>query len=309
MALPTFQQTFLPILQLMADGVTRRRPEIIAHIEQLFDLSPQEMSATIESGSRVIGGRVNWGITYLHKADFLEIPSRGNIVITPDGKAVAKDGKELSTPALRELSQKFREWEQYNRDLQRSKRDDLPGETFDDETSSTPEESLSNLLSSLEAALISELQDQVRECSPAFFEQLVVDVLKAMGYGGGFAGDAQVTRYTKDGGIDGIIKQDKFGLETVHVQAKRQQATVGNKDINAFVGAMQRYGVRKGVFVTTSDFSSDAKEYAKEVNGSKVALVNGRELAELMIDNNVGVHTTRTIQLKKIDSDYFDELD
>ena len=173
-------------------------------------------------------------------------------------------------------------------------------------TNQTPEEDLYSTVSALKQSLIGEIHDRLTTCDPKFFEQVVVDVLQAMGYGGGFEGDAEVTPFVKDGGIDGVIQQDRLGLETVYVQAKRVQGTVSRPTIQSFVGAMQGEGVRKGVFVTTSSFTRDAVDYVKTIE-SRLVLVDGMRLAELMVDHGVGVSPLYEVSVKKVDEDYFEE--
>lgn len=311
MSIPTYEILMMPILKLMSDGTIRRRPEIISEMETLFSLSEKDRAATVSSGGRVIAGRCNWAVTYLHKAEYLVIPSRGNIRITDSGREIAASNiSSISKETLSGMSPTFKVWRDQCREAIRRRRDEKKdgiGEvTF--EAPDTPDEMLASALTSIREKVASETYEQITICSPSFFEKLVVDVLKAMGYGGGFEGSASVTQYTQDGGIDGIIKEDKLGLDTVYVQAKRQEANVGRPAIQAFVGAMQGKGVRKGVFVTTSSFTNDAKEYVKTVE-SRVVLVDGRLLSELMVDHNVGCSTTQTFHIKKLDTDYFEELE
>ncbi len=311
MPIPLFQQLTGPVLSLMSDAKSRRRPEIILAMEDHFNLDDEERSLRLNSGSRVIKNRTNWAITYLHKADLLEIPSRGNIRITQAGNEVASKSIEpLDIDALKEQSSQFREWMEANRKAGISRRKSKK-ETIDSVGMSgpdTPEEVLVDALQSIRESLVSELHERIVLSTPEFFERLVVDVLEAMGYGGDFEGSAKVTPYIKDGGIDGIIQQDKLGLETVYVQAKRQQANVGRPALQAFVGAMQGEGVRKGVFVTTSDFTSDARSYVDTIE-ARLVLVDGRRLANLMVDHDVGVSKTHEFVIKRLDGDYFEDAD
>jgi restriction system protein len=298
----------------MSDGQVRRRPAIALAVADRLGLSVEDRTVRLErSGNKVLQNRINWSITYLHKAGYLEIPSRGNIQISDDGRVLAsKELESLNIAALKAHSPQFLEWSTASQAAAVARRrGGAHASTAKDagvvgESDDTPEESLLAALRTIRDALESDLHEQITQCAPGFFEKLVVDVLEAMGYGGDFEGAATVTQYVKDGGIDGIIRQDKLGLDTVYVQAKRQQANVGRPALQAFVGAMQGEGVRKGVFVTTASFSTEAREYVNTIE-SRIVLVGGQELAGLMVDHNVGVSAAHLFEIKKIDNDYFDE--
>ncbi|WP_258405561.1 restriction endonuclease [Shewanella zhangzhouensis] len=179
-----------------------------------------------------------------------------------------------------------------------------PPEAVDDSTL-TPSEQISKAFAALNSALADELLEQIHSLSPKFFEQLVVDLMLAMGYGGSQKDAGQATQYTNDGGIDGIIKEDKLGLDSIYLQAKRyRDNTIGRPDIQAFAGALDMHRARKGVFITTSSFSKDAREFVSMIE-KRIVLIDGRELAALMIEHNVGVSTRELYAVKAIDSDYF----
>ncbi len=176
----------------------------------------------------------------------------------------------------------------------------------DDRSQSTPLELFETSFATLRAALAEELLGRLIECSPQFFEQIVVKLLHAMGYGGQF-GEGRVTNYSHDGGIDGVINEDKLGLDVVCVQAKRWQGNVSRPTVQSFVGSMDLIRAKKGVVITTSDFSRDASEFVDRIEGKRVVLINGKQLAQLMIEHDVGVSTTGTYKLKEVSNDFFEE--
>ena len=307
MVIPQYYDLFEPVLRVMSDGKTRRRAEIVSDVEACLDLTDEDRAARLESGSRVIKNRIGWALLYLRKAGFLVHPTRGNIKVTKAGEDLSKKmPSPFDVEALQSISPSFDEWITQSRDSARRRRKSKQECDKEVITNQTPEEDLYSTVSALKQSLIGEIHDRLTTCDPKFFEQVVVDVLQAMGYGGGFEGDAEVTPFVKDGGIDGVIQQDRLGLETVYVQAKRVQGTVSRPTIQSFVGAMQGEGVRKGVFVTTSSFTRDAVDYVKTIE-SRLVLVDGTRLAELMVDHGVGVSPLYEVSVKKVDEDYFEE--
>ena len=312
MTIPTYDTIMLPLLKLMSDGKIRRRPEITDAMSDHFKLTDEERAHRIKSGDGMMRNRTDWSITWLKKAEYLEIPTRGNIHITESGIELSKtDITHLNEKNLKELSPSFKAWSDYcvQRQAQRDK-DKANQNSIDEVTQNsltdTPEDALQKVWDSYREKIVLELQDLTENCTPIFFERLVVDVLDAMGYGGGFENACNVTQYGSDGGIDGIIKEDMLGLDLVYVQSKRQKDSVGRPALQAFVGAMQGEGVRKGVFVTTSTFTKGAQEYIKSVE-SRVVLIDGTTLAELMFDHNVGCKEAHSYVINKIDMDYFEE--
>jgi restriction system protein len=250
--------------------------------------------------------RVGWARTYLKQAGLLESPKRGVLRITERGKAtLSKSPKRIDVKFLDQFAE-FREF--------RTKRSDTatvvavetnaPAAQPTPEAE-TPEDRLAAAYRRIRQDLESELLDQVKGSSPAFFERLVVDLLVAMGYGGSRRDAGRALGKSGDGGIDGIIKEDKLGLDVIYLQAKKWEGTVGRPEIQKFAGALQGHRAAKGVFITTSSYTRDALEYVNMIN-TKIILIGGQELAALMIDHNVGVTRVGMYELKKVDADYFE---
>lgn len=300
MAVPGFQEIFLPFLQFLSDGETKHMREVQLHITDHFQLSDADRNDMIPSGqSSRLANRTGWGRTHLNKAGLIEQVTRGNYRITEEGrKIVASPPGKLNLKFLDTIPQ-HKEW------FHAPKKNKPETETEDSEDSA-PEERIDNAHEELKSLLASDLKEHMASMDPFRFENLVVDLLSAMGYGGSNSGRARVTQKSNDEGIDGIINEDALGLDVIYIQAKRQQANVGRKEIQSFVGALAGKQANKGVFITTSDFASTAIDYADAVS-QKVILINGQRLADLMITHNIGVSTQRTISLKRIDTDYFNE--
>jgi restriction system protein len=257
------------------------------------------------SGQTLFYNRAAWAKLHLKKAGLIEYPQRSVTRITEAGiKFVATKPKELR---LRTLAQ-FPDYANWRGQSQASGADPqvTPTSIEDEEKAIPPNEQLANAFSQLQDALAAELLERIHQYSPTFFEKLVLDVLVAMGYGGSFMDAQQHVGRGGDGGIDGIIREDRLGLERIYIQAKRWERTVGRPDIQQFAGALQGRRARKGVFITSSDFSREAKDYADGLE-IRVSLIDGRMLAGLMIEHNVGVSVDKPYILKRIDNDYFEE--
>jgi len=300
MAIPPFQEITLPLLRIAADGKTRSlvevRPELVRH----FALTDEEIDELLPSGrQRRFTNRVAWAKVYLERGGLLESPDRGQFRITPRGLEVLENPP---TSISIKYLQRFPEFLEFQ---SRPKKSDTTDDSEEGDTQ-TPEEALDDAYQSIRSGLASELLSQVKAASPKFFEQLVVELLLKMGYGRAGGGAGEAIGKSGDEGIDGIITEDRLGLEMVYLQAKRWNGTVGRPDIQRFVGALHGRRARKGVFITTSNFSAEAISYVQTID-PKVALIDGAQLAEFMIDFNVGVSADRSYELKKIDSDYFEE--
>jgi restriction system protein len=303
MAVPGFQEMFLPFLKCLADGTPRHHSQIREYIENHFQMSEEDRSEMIPSGqSSKVANRVGWSRTHLSKAGLIQTERPGVFRITDEGKQVLASVPEKFDLKFLDTIPKHRAW--YH-----APRKSVPVEPVSrqevDEVQ-PPNERIEEAFSQLNDSLASELQDQMAKMDPFRFEQLVVDLLFAMGYGGSREEAAKVTKKSGDEGIDGVINEDRLGLDVIYIQAKRWQASVGRREIQSFVGALAGQQANKGVFITTSDFGQNAIDYARSVP-QKVILIDGERLAELMIEHNIGVTTTRTISLKRIDSDYFEE--
>jgi restriction system protein len=298
MPIPDYQECMLPVLELTADGHDHRLRDLTKAVADRFALTDLEREEMLPSGQQtMISNRVAWAKTYLKKAGLLANPLRGMVRITEEGKKVlSQKPAKIDNEFLRRYGS-FSEF--YNRNAIEETADVLPDKT------ATPEESLESSYSILHDALSDELLDKVKSCSPSFFEQLVVDLLVAMGYGGSLADAGQAIGRSGDGGIDGIIKEDKLGLDVVCIQAKRWERNVGRPEVQAFAGSMEGIRAKKGVLITTASFSNEAKDYVSNIE-RKIVLIDGANLTELMIEHDIGVTTARSFVIKKLDFDYFE---
>ncbi len=303
MAIPDFQTLMLPLLKFTADGGEHNAREAIEAIAVEFGLSPDERREPLPSGRALLfDNRLAWALFHMKKAGLMESPRRGLFRITPRGQDfLAKKPVGLNLKLLEQFPefQEFRATSSKNKDEVKSS---LPMDTSEQ----TPEEALDFAHQSIRQALAQELLSRILSCSPLFFEDLVVELLVAMGYGGSRRDAGERVGQSGDGGIDGIIKEDRLGLDTIYIQAKRWQGNVGRPEIQKFVGALQGQRARKGVFITTSAFTADAIDYASRID-TKVVLIDGQQLANLMMDFDVGVSVAATYAVKRIDSDYFEE--
>lgn len=301
MTIPTFQEIMLPLLSLSKDGEVRALASVREQLAQHFSLTSTEIEELLPSGRQCrFTNRVAWAKVYLERAGLLSSPNRGQFKVTERGRKVIEAPPQIIDIKFLESFPEFLSF--------RAKRQEssLVATTEAEETG-TPEETLEAAYQSIRAGLASELLERVKGASPRFFEQLVVELLLKMGYGRA-GGNGQAIGKSGDEGIDGLIAEDRLGLEMVYLQAKRWEGTVGRPEIQKFVGALHGQRARKGVFITTGTFSSEAITYTRSLD-LRIALVDGTQLAQFMIDFNVGVAPDRAYEVKKIDSDYFDEID
>lgn len=302
MSIPDFQSVMRPVLAMVRDGAPLRLSELRERIADVFQLTEDERKERLPSGHQtVINNRVGWARTYLNKAGLLTIPSKGMVQITARGREALANGPERVTVAW--LKQ-FPEFADFHTAKPQSV--DVLGVLEVEVAETTPDEQLAEAHQALVQSLADELLAQVRAATPGFFEQLVVDLMLAMGYGGSRKEAGEATQATNDDGIDGIIKEDKLGLDVIYLQAKRWTNTVHRPEIDKFIGALTRQRARKGVFITTSEFSAGAREAALGLD-IKVVLIDGVELARLMVENNLGVSIKQVYEVKQLDSDYFAE--
>jgi len=301
MAIPDYQTLMLPLLRLASD---RKEHPLRAATELLADelsLTNEERNELLPSGNQaVFANRVGWARTYLKQAGLIDSPRRGSFRITQRGLDFLQEKPIRVDVKLLERFPEFLEFRNRRRERESTS---IPALT---ESGATPEDSLAAAYQTLRADLEAEVLQQVKESSPAFFERLVVDLLVKMGYGGSRQDAGRAIGRSGDGGIDGIINEDRLGLDVIYVQAKRWDTTVGRPEIQRFAGALQGQRARKGVFITTSSFSQDAEEYASRID-SRIILIDGAPLTRLMVDHNVGVSTVGSYEVKKIDSDFFTE--
>lgn len=298
MAVPIFENFLYPFLYNLKDGeltLKELREKLISH----FDLSTEDIQVKTKSGNTTqFNDRIGWARQYFRRALFIDIPKNGTYRITQRGLDFLKNHTDLTIDDLME----YPEYAAYN--STRKKKESKSDTTLVADL--TPTEQLEQAFESIESDLAADLLVKVMEQSPAFFEQLVVDLLVKMGYGGSLADSAKVTQLSNDEGIDGIIYEDKLGLDKIYIQAKRWSNSVGRPVIQQFAGALVGQNATKGVFITTSTFSKDAKQYVVGLH-QKIVLIDGQELAKFMIEYNVGVSTKKTYEVKRIDNDYFED--
>ena len=309
MPIPDYQTLMLPVLKLAADGREHRFRDAIEQLASEFNVTDAERAELLPSGTApLFDNRVGWARTYLKQAGLLISPKRGLFQITEAGKALLAENPRRIDAALLDRYEAFRAFRTRRRevtDTDETPRSAPPQPQPDVGADQTPEDALASAYQKLRKNLESELLEQVKASSPAFFERLVIDLLVAMGYGGSRLDAGRAIGRSGVEGIDGIIKEDKLGLDAIYVQAKRWEATVGRPEIQKFAGALQGQRANKGVFITTSDFSREAHEYANVIN-AKIILIDGQRLTQLMVDHNVGVAPIGNYELKRVDSDYFE---
>jgi len=306
MAIPDYQSVMLPLMNRLADGTTYLFKDIVELLGKDYKLTEDELNELLPSGqSFLFANRVGWARTYLKKAGLIDSPKRGAIAITNRGREVLKKKPAKIDNQLLKQFPEFIEFQQYKKEEVEKPSGNGLAHEIDHQT---PEETIENAYQTIRQSLALELMDTVRKLSPFFFERLVVDLLVKMGYGGSIKDAGKAIGRTGDEGIDGTIKEDKLGLDIIYIQAKRWQSgnVVGRPELHKFVGALAGQGAKKGIFITTSTFTKDARAYIPR-NETKIVLIDGDELAQLMIDHNIGIAQQRVYEIKRLDSDYFEE--
>jgi restriction system protein len=305
MAVPDFQSLMLPLLRLAADGQEHRLADVRETLAKEFALSAADREERLPSGQQSkFANRVAWAKVYLGQAGVLASSRRGHFQITDRGREVLKAPPTRIDVKFLEQYPEFIEFRTPKRDGDGPRREQPL--TQSDAEPETPEETLEAAHLKMRSSLATELLARIKAASPDFFERLVVALLLKMGYGGSRSDAGQAVGKSGDEGIDGVISEDRLGLDVVYLQAKKWEGTVGRPEIQKFVGALHGRRARKGVFITTGTFSGEASSYVERIE-PKVVLIDGRRLAELMIDFDVGVASARTYHVKRIDSDYFEE--
>lgn len=301
--IPDYQSIMLPLLEFISDGKEYKMRFVTDELAIKFGVTEEEQKELLPSGvAPIFYNRTAWAKTYLKKAGLIDSPKQGIVLISKRGLDVLK--KKPSSINVKFLKQ-FSEFVEF----QTSKREDeIETENNDEQSTQTPEELLETAYQKIRKSLASELINKVVELSPAFFEKLVVELLVKMGYGGSIKDAGKAMGKSGDEGIDGTIKEDKLGLDIIYIQAKRWKPgnVVGRPELQKFVGALAGQGAKKGIFITTSNFTKEAIEYTPR-NETKIVLIDGHQLAQLMIDYNLGCTAQQTYEVKKIDSDYFGE--
>lgn len=301
MPIPDFESIMLPLLKFLSeDKEEHSLRETVECLSQTFKLSEEERKELLPSGQQpVFDSRVSWARTYMKKAGFVETTKRAFFRITQRGLDVLKQNPPKINVKFLEQYSEFREWTVKSKD--KSGRESLENKSVE---KLSPEDALVYGYQELRQNLADELLAQTKACSPSFFERLVVELIVKMGYGGSRKDAGKAIGQSRDGGIDGIIKEDKLGLDVIYIQAKRWGNTVGSPEIQKFVGALHGKKATKGIFITTSSFTKDAQEYVAQIP-SKIILIDGEELVNLMIDHDIGVSKVASYDVKKMDTDYF----
>jgi len=302
MAIPDYQSIMLPLLEFAGDQQEHSLRQAIDSLAQEFQLSDEERKQLLPSGQQeVFNNRVAWARTYLKKAGLLDSTRRGYFRITDRGLSVLTKNPPKINVHFLEQFEEFRHF----RSLRHKKEGKEQGQEAEVQET-TPEEALETAYQSLRDDLGNDLLQQIKSSSPSLFEKIVIELLVKMGYGGSRQDAGRAIGKSGDEGIDGIIKEDRLGLDIIYVQAKRWENTVGRPEIQKFAGALQGQRARKGIFITTASFSREAVDYASRIE-NKIVLIDGERLAQLMIDHNLGVSSMATYEVKRIDSDYFAE--
>jgi restriction system protein len=301
--IPSYEEIMLPLLKFLSDKREHSLQEADDVLSNQFNLSDAEKRELLPSGQQpLFRNRLGWARSYMKKAGLIDSPKRAHFKITDRGLALLNENPSEITSGFLMRYPEFVEFKSFRRP-----KTDSPQIEFQEiDNNKTPEESLDYAYQKLRSELAKELLDVVKSCTPAFFEKLVVDLLIKMGYGGSRKDAGQALGKSGDGGIDGIIKEDKLGLDTIYIQAKKWENSVPVKEIRDFTGALASKKAKKGIFITTSTFPSSVYEFVTQVE-YKIVLIDGEQLANFMFENNVGLSTVNEYHVKKIDTDYFEE--
>jgi restriction system protein len=302
---PDFQSIMLPLLRLLGDKQIHKASDLRIKIANHFDLSETDQNEMLPSGTQLkLDNRVHWAISYLKHAGLLIYPSRGSCLITDVGiNVLANPPENINIKYLRTF-QVFQQWQDETKSNRRKA--DILDEEEGVQVLSTPDEDMENSYTELTRVLRSEIIEKIKSCSPQFFEQLVIDLLLKMGYGGSKIEAGEVLGKSNDGGIDGLIKEDRLGLDIIYVQAKKWENVVPVSQVRDFAGALLSKKAKKGIFIATSSFPNTARQFVAAIE-PRIVLVDGEQLAELMIEHDLGVSVKRTFPVKKLDLDYYEE--
>lgn len=313
MSIPKFSELFNDVLIVLSDGNQYHRRELQAEVLNRLVLTDAERAETMSGGGNRARSRVHWAFEFLCQSGATKRPKRGYAEITDFGRQLLQENPSGISLELLRQTDGLKDWRRRSIEARASRRNEEELEDLDDDVDGsdsadrTPHEQIENSKIAIEAAVASQLLQRLREEDPEFLERTVLKLLHAMGYGSS-EDDLQHLGGSGDGGVDGVIRQDKFGLDQIYIQAKRYgSATVGRPDIQSFVGALTGQHATRGVFITTSSFSREAKEFARTIQQYRVILVDGEDLVRLMIENKVGVTVSRTVEVVEIDENFFTE--
>lgn len=287
---PPYEDLMLPLLAELEDGNIKTVQAAFQSVADNQGLSSSDLEELLPSGKEtVFRNRISWAGTYLAKAGLLERPVRGSLKITEKGKATLQERPSRIDNAFLSRFPEFISFRQG---------------TAHEAITATPQEGVEKGFQDIASKVKDEIIERLLDVSPQYFERIVIDVLVGMGYGGSHEDAAKAVGRSGDEGIDGMISEDRLGLDSIYVQAKRWKGSVGRPDVQGFVGALSGKHAMKGIFITTSSFSKDATEYVKSLR-EKVVLIDGQRLAALMYEFNIGVSTENILYIKKLDTDYF----
>jgi restriction system protein len=304
MSVPNYQSFMTPLLRELADGSVVRLKDIDSKVYNQLGLTPEQLQLRIPSGKQTYAyHRLGWAKTYLVQAGLIEQPKRAYCNITDIGTQALASGKEIDNQYLSQ----FGDFIAFKMRSNKGETEVLQDHSVNSSNEQTPQETLETAFETINSALTADILDTILKASPEFFENLVVDLMVAMGYGGSRKDAGQATQYSQDGGIDGIIKEDKLGLDMIYLQAKRYtNKRVGRPDLQAFAGALDMHRAKKGVFITTSRFSKEAQGFIGMIE-KRIVLIDGERLTELMLEYNLGVSIKQVFEIKTLDTDYFSE--
>lgn len=313
MSIPKFSELFNDVLIVLSDGNQYHRRELQAEVLNRLVLTDAERAETMSGGGNRARSRVHWAFEFLCQSGATKRPKRGYAEITDFGRQLLQENPSGISLELLRQTEGLKDWRRRSIEARAARRNEDELEDLEDDVDGsgsadrTPHEQIENSIIAIEAAVASQLLQRLREEDPEFLERTVLKLLHAMGYGSS-EDDLQHLGGSGDGGVDGVIRQDKFGLDQIYIQAKRYgSATVGRPDIQSFVGALTGQHATRGVFITTSSFSREAKEFARTIQQYRVILVDGEDLVRLMIENKVGVTVSRTVEVVEIDENFFSE--
>ena len=308
--IPDYQSLMLPLLKYVSDGKVHHIQDAISVLAKQLNLNEEDLNEWLPSKSqKKFYNRVYWAKAHLKMAGVLENKDKGQFKITNRGIEILKDNPEFVN--VKYLSNKFEDYKNlissYRKiDVNKITSSDKEIETDDTYLEQTPEEQIELGYQKIRTSLLIDILNKLKSVHPSFFEKIVVGLLVKMGYGGSIQDAGKAIGKSGDEGIDGIIKEDKLGLDVIYVQAKRWGGVVGRPELHKFVGALAGQGAKKGIFITTSSFTKEAKDYTPK-NETKIVLIDGEKLSQYMMDHNLGVSVQNTYEIKKIDSDYFEE--
>lgn len=307
--IPTYEECMLPTLQALADGKPHSAKEVRQYIINHFSLTEEEQQMMMPNKRvRRLNSKSGWAITYMKVAGLIQAIQRGVYTITPAGKKLLASNLEaVNTKMLLERYPIFRSW--YNRSIGKDDTNEVIQNNPSENVEITPEEQIEGAYQQMRSALVEDLLEQIAQQTPEFFERLVIRLLVAMGYGGSEEEISEmVVGKPGDGGIDGVIKQDKLGLDRIYIQAKRwKNNAVGSSEVRDFVGALSIKNATKGIFITSSRFPQNIHQDIQQIHDKKVALIDGALLCQYMLDYNIGVSVQNVYEIKRIDSDFFSE--